>query len=549
MIQMDITKQICSIFSSTACVFIGLVSPVLAGESLGDQGSFEKWSKVEVIFSGPTLQGAGDPNPFDIDLDVQFIGPSGQTFSVPGFYDGDGSGSIDGNVWKVRFSADEEGEWSFKSTSSNENLNNSTGVFTVTPPPPDAPDFYRWGRLEYVGTSTDSIRYLKFRDGPYWLKAGSDDPENFLGSFTNYDTNSERKQAVDYLAERGINSQYLMTHNIDGDDRDVWPWLGATATEAKTNGANSARFDVEKLEEWRDLFEHMQRRGVAVYMILEDDSAWSGYDHDRYYRELIARFGYLPALLFNVGEEAQENYTLSEALELAQKIKDIDPFDHPIGIHTFSTPTDQYVDATQVDFTAIQTNSDGGGEKHNSIAIEWISLSKSRNRRILSVGFDEPRPLMDRRGWWSAYIGGGVWEVHVDQPYDRPVATWTVAWTQLGGARAFMETMPFWQMEPRNDLILSGNAFCLARPGDVYAVYLPSGGTVSLDLPADSDTYEFGWWDPANGFQGDFSETGVIDAGVQEFTPPSSGDWALRIVATEKSVPKRPNPPTDLSSN
>jgi len=530
-------------------VLVGLVSPVFAGESLGDQGSFEKWSKIEIQFNGPVLQGAGNPNPFDIAVDVLFTGPSGQTFSVPGFYDGDGMGSLDGNVWKVRFSADEEGQWSFTSTSSNEELNNSTGAFTVTQPPVGAPDFYKWGRLESAGTPTNSIRYLKFRDGPYWLKAGSDDPENFLGAFSNYDTNAERKLTIDYLAKRGVNSQYLMTHNIGGDGNDVWPWLGATASDAKTNGANSVRFDVVKLEQWRDLFEHMQRKGVVVYMILEDDSAWSGYDHDRYYRELIARFGYLPALLFNVGEEYNENYTLSQSLGFAQTIRNIDPFDHPIGIHNVNSPSAQYVDAPQIDFTAIQTNDAGGGEKHNRIVTDWIALSKARNRRVISVGFDEPRPLMDRRGWWSAYIAGGVWEVHVDRPYDRPVSTWNIAWTQLGGTRAFMETMPFWQMEPRNDLVISGSAFCLADPGNVYAVYLPNGGTVNIDL-ADSDaSYDFSWWNPENGSQGGFTGAGVVNGGVQEFTAPSNGDWALRIVAAEGSVSARPNPPTDLKAN
>ncbi len=239
-----------SLIPAIIFIFSGFAATASAGENLGDQGTFDKWSKVEIEFTGPNLQGTGDPNPFAIVLDVSFTGPSGQTYDVPGFYDGDGNGFLDGNIWKVRFSADEEGQWSFTSASVDSALDGSTGSFNVGPVNVGAPDFYRWGRLEAVATPTNSIRYLKFRDGPYWLKAGSDDPENFLGAFSNYDTNDERKAVIDYLSSKGINSQYLMTHNVNGDNNDVWPWLGATTTEAKANGGANARFDLAKLEEW-----------------------------------------------------------------------------------------------------------------------------------------------------------------------------------------------------------------------------------------------------------------------------------------------------------
>jgi hypothetical protein len=74
-------------------------------------------------------------------VDATFTAPSGKRYQVSGFYDGDGRGSLDGNIWKVRFSADEVGVW---------------------------------GRLQYAGG-----HYLKFADGSYWLKGGCDDPENF----------------------------------------------------------------------------------------------------------------------------------------------------------------------------------------------------------------------------------------------------------------------------------------------------------------------------------------------------------------------------------
>ena len=494
-----------------------------------------KWAPIEIPFAGPESEGLGNPNPFGILLDVLFTSPSGRQYCVPGFYDGDGQGGLDGCVWKVRFSADETGDWKYALQSKDSQLDGHSGTFAVTDPPEDTPEFYRWGRLEHTGTAENKLRYLKFRDGPYWLKAGCDDPENFLGSHSNYNTTTKRKVAVDYLADRGINSLYIMTHNIGGDDRDVWPWLGSTPREAMANGGRDARFDVAKLARWRELFEYMQSKGVVLYLVLEDDSAWKSYDHVRYYREIIARFGDLPALLFNFGEEHNENYRLSQALEFMRKLEQIDPYDHPRGIHNVNTPNDQYIDAPQVDFTSIQTGSVGvlsGFDKaleHHRTTVNWIERCRQRGKRTLVVNFDEGRPEEDRHAWWSAYIAGGVWEAHVLKPYDRPMSAWEPVWTQLGGARAFMELLPFWEMEPHDELVKSGTAFCLAKPGEVYALYLPTGGNVTVKLPVNGN-FEIAWWNPANGQDGHFQNRARVNGGTHRFAAPADGDWALRIL-------------------
>lgn len=510
------------------------IALVVPGAVNAAEDAFPKWSKIELAFSGPESQGRGDPNPFAVRFTVQFTGPQGMSYDVPGFYDGDGRGGMDGNVWKVRFSADQTGGWKYKTQSSHRRLDGHSGEFVVTATPDSATGFWKWGRLESVGTAENKLRYLKFRDGPYWLKAGCDDPENFLGGYEHYNTTRKRKAAIDYLADRGINSCYIMTHNIGGDDNDVWPWLGRTPQEAKRNGGAGARFDIVKLEEWHELFVHMQSRGVVPYLILEDDSAWKGYDHQRYYREIVARFGYLPGLLFNGGEEQNENYRLSEALQLMAELQRLDPYDHPRGLHNVNSPVAEYIDGPQIDFTAIQTGTPGSraGRKdaaeHNGIAIDWLKVCDQRGRRRLMANFDEGRPEEDRRCWWSAYLGGGVWEAHVLKEYDRPMSAWEKTWNELGGARTFMESLPFWRMEPRNDVVVEGNAFCLAAPGEAYAFYLIAGGSITVELQQ-GVVYDVAWWNPANNQEGKFSNTTKCAGGRQRLDAPSPGDWAVRV--------------------
>lgn len=129
-------------------------------------GSFAQWAPIDIELLGPDSVGRAEPNPFSLVVDGLFTSPSGRTIRVPGFYDGDGRGGLDGNAWKVRFAADEIGAWTFRSRSENSILDGIMASFVVTPPPDNAADFYRWGRLEAVGTAENRLRYLKFRDGP-----------------------------------------------------------------------------------------------------------------------------------------------------------------------------------------------------------------------------------------------------------------------------------------------------------------------------------------------------------------------------------------------
>ena len=51
-------------------------------------------------------------NPFtDVTLSASFTSPSGQTLSIPAFYDGNQGGN---QTWRVRFNPNEPGRWLFR---------------------------------------------------------------------------------------------------------------------------------------------------------------------------------------------------------------------------------------------------------------------------------------------------------------------------------------------------------------------------------------------------------------------------------------------------
>ena len=94
---------------------------------------------------------------------VTFTSPRGETFSIPGFWDG-------GRTWRVRFSPETPGHWTYRTLPSsdpqNQRLNHQTGEFLCTSPTGPA----RFEQHGPVRVSHDQ-RHFECADGSpfFWL--------------------------------------------------------------------------------------------------------------------------------------------------------------------------------------------------------------------------------------------------------------------------------------------------------------------------------------------------------------------------------------------
>jgi hypothetical protein len=465
-------------------------------------------------------------NPFLIDVSVTFTSPSGNNFVVPAFYDGDGSGGLDGNVWRVRFSPNETGDWDYVSTSSEPQLNGHNGTFTVSDPSGctayaagGLPDFGCVGRLQAVNQ-----HYLRFAEGPYWLKGGEDDPEDFLAPGQNVGF-STKNAAIDYLASNGVNSLYMLLHNVGGDEKNVWPWVGDNENEAKENHRH---FDVEKLAEWEALFSYMQDKGIVLHFVLEDDSGWTGFDRDLYYREMVARFGHHNGLYWNISEEYNENYSSSQVKSFAETLSSLDAYNHPVTVHhrgDLST-WEPFLNDPDFDLTSFQTNR----QPQNDRAVDWFGQADGAVP-VIPISFDETGKIADgdrsvsRHIVWSVYMGGGNFEIHTFPLSDY--RDFAEHFSDMHLARTFMEGMAFQEMQPANELITDGDGYLFAKPGATYAVYLPGGDSIDLDLSGASGEFNLTWFNPRTGATQSGS---VVNGGAtRTLTAPDGDDWALKL--------------------
>ncbi len=354
---------------------------------------------IELDIEGPTANEAdSNPNPFlDIRFDLFLTSPSGQSFTVPGFFAGNGKGAGDGNVWRARFTADEIGSWQYTAALyqgnnaavaddlellTNISPDNNTGTFNVAANT-NTDELVNRGRLEYVGE-----HYLKFTNGSYWIKGGVDSPENFFGYigfdntvnqdggvgeaqlpnglhayadhiadwnagdplFSSADSGVDSKGiigAVNYLASEGVNSMYFLLMNLGGDGRETYPFIGASGSHN-----DNTHYDVSKLHQWNIVLKHMQSKGVAAHLVLgeqeEDNKLWLdngelGVQRKLYYRELVARFTHLHALKWNISEESR--YGDARHKSFAQYLSVLDWAQHPIAVHSFVDAPDKAYNA------------------------------------------------------------------------------------------------------------------------------------------------------------------------------------------------------------
>ncbi len=531
-------------------------------------GELKKWHRITLTFDGPDSSEKAAPNPFlDYRLSVTFANVE-KSCTVVGFYAADGNaaqtGANTGNKWRVHFTPDRTGLWTYRvsfrtgpdiAISDDPKAGKAappdglTGSFKIAPTDKKTPDLRAKGMLRYIGK-----HYLQFAEtGDYFLKAGADSPENFLG-FIDFDgtfDTSELKRsgeaagkkfiheyrphirdwmqgdptwkndkgkgiigALNYLASKGINSVYFLTYNLDGGDgEDVWPWA---------EPSEKLRFDCSKLDQWEIVFSHMDKLGIMLHVVTQETENDQGLDNGQlgitrklYYRELIARFAHHPALQWNLGEE--NTNTHNQRCEFADFIRQLDPYDHPIVVHTFPGQYDR-VYKPLLGFENFEGPSLQMGDVNRTHleTLKWVKMSDKARKWVVCLDeigpadtgvmpdatdyrHDKPR----KYGLWANLMAGGAgceWYFGYKYPDNdlncEDFRSRERMWDLTRYAVDFFTNyLPFSEMTPNDRLVTNG--WCLAKEGEVYCVYLPMGGGSKLQLS--EGRYSIEWFNPRKG--------------------------------------------------
>ncbi len=505
----------------------------------------EQWKEIELNFNSE----AEYENPYtNVDFRVEFYHNSGDTIVRPGYWDG-------GDKWKVRFaSSADAGEWSWKSFSSNsgdKGLNGKEGEIICKPYFGDN-QLIKHGLLKM----SEGKRNVVHADGTPFLMIG-DTPwalpwRGTVESVTAYAENREK---------RNFNTALLMSLQPDQDavgprDRTKEGGFDVAFEDLKKGHINN--ININYFQYLDSLIYTLVGHGIVpVYQPVFHGYGWKGLDvlgstvdpgeYARYTRYLIARYGAMPAMWLIGADGNGEN---NGVLEGGMETEKWDSYQQPTGIHY--NPFDDYKpefmpessclhynksfqDAEWLDFQWCQSGHTGAHALHKvTLMYDNKPVKAVANGEPTYEGILEPS---NGSGWWQGheawsqflsggtmgvvYGAGGLWNWKLT-PNEEGWPDWAnsnVSWQEaieLPGAEYVgylgkaLNGLDITDIEKHPELA-EGN-LCLAKPGEIYIVYLPEGGMVTLSQLSNSLQYR--WFDPQ---EGEFIFEGPIESENQEF--------------------------------
>lgn len=468
-------------------------------------------------------------NPFtDVLVDAEFVAPSGRTLTMPSFYDGEGR-------WRVRFSPDEPGHWTYR---------------TITRPAD--PDLAGTGSFEV--TPRRSSGFLRSTPGDAWgFRYESGEPVFLLGD-TVYNLAAEAYLGNDigpFLRRRAAQGFNLLRMSAvplpfcppnayaHWADRRIWPWGGSDWWP------QFDRFDLHYFRALDDTVRAVDAAGLGLELILEFPGTASPFGRrdlftaeaeELWLRYLVARYDAYPSIYFwtlaNEYEYLTNEYRHNPvadrwAMRVARLVKRLAPHGHIVSVHSGPERppfADRFrADPEAIDAIMYQTWGSTGPDDawlaagiEDSIAAALAGWRGSAMHAEYGYETDpQLRHIMPghqwldaehtRRGAWrTAFCALGVtggfhqtWWGFGDYTRDQQ------GLTALQYLKRFVtEVVAFERLRPAPDVILGDGhgpgrrPLALADPQRrTVAAYLPVGGEVALSV-ADGRSR---WYDPRTG--------------------------------------------------
>jgi len=534
----------------------GLLLTLMWGQS--PQGVVELWDSVEFAFRSPQPYA----NPFrDATLKATFLHPSGQQFTVDGFYDGDAT-------WKVRFMPTQLGRWSYTTTSTDSALNGQTGSLDCVP----ALKPYLHGPLTAEGF------HFRYADGQRPFLVSTRLSCHLAGTHVWDDL-------IPFFQENRINRVFFMIGGIRGIVKDLYG----------NEGEDLWSYNVEAFRSIDAFIDALRRAGIIAspYFYYFDDGfqrQLTPEQDEAFLRYGMARFGAFANVMPVLANEVELKHTERSdptydprtdewANRMGNLLQQLAVFDQPVTIHN---PMESYEATNPSFFTRLdnwpypwadlmlrQAQVGALGEAPaiaahvaEPVTADWNPRAFARHNDLLirlrrfnvPVVNEEPGYEMGGdRSWdgqtsdtmratlWTAALAGAytMWgspaTYELQDPLPDMMRSRTPADLKL--LATIFDQLPFWEMQPSNDIVnanpvmLDGEPFrtnfALAAPGLYYLVYSLEGGPVELTVP--EGIYQLGsilLKDPETAQP---SEQIVTQNGKLSFFLDPSGDWVALL--------------------
>jgi len=502
-------------------------------------------------------------NPFtDVAVRGQFARSGGsKQLSVDGFCD-----SPDGSVFRVRFMPAAAGDYNYSISYRQGNFEKTySGSFRAT-------DGHRRGPIRvdpnypwhFIWEGTGE-HYFYNGTTAFWLMGWRDD----------WVINS----SIERLHQLKVNRLRVLLAGAtdilwgepvmpgDGFSLSLRPWIAESPESWDHPGIDYTRFNVSYWQKWDRMLRFARDRDVII-SVIQDISTHHAQpvagseDERRYLRYMVARLAAFSNITYDLGDDMDSFRDEKWVHETGTLIESWDPYKHLATSHPVHRENQDRA-SDWFGFTSIQNWS----RQQHALMLDERAIQKRTGRIIPQT--NEEYAYEDHYPHWAAAPPAAsaealrqvAWDIAMAGAYGtagESARRGTNVWPNTGGGWIngrgddtmvmlkgyehmvdFFTSFEWWKTDPHDELVTNG-AYCLAKPGEIYAIYLPlhplcgnqehfgferDCGEHSVTL--EPGTYEATWFSAATG---DTVPLGLVH-GPQWTIPQPPGwlDWALLL--------------------
>ncbi|MGQ9650779.1 MAG: apiosidase-like domain-containing protein [Phycisphaerae bacterium] len=496
------------------------------------------------IFEQSLAASGSYANPYaEASATATLLRPGGGTMTIPLFWDG-------GATWRLRFSPDATGTWSWSISSTDSDLNGQSGQFSVV-----------------AGTLKGGIRrraatphHFEYQDGtPFWFFGDT----NFGMMADNPAENSTRSTIQAYVklrASQGFNVIHAELVNHGG-------W------SANIGGEPFSSYSAEAINPayWQEVDGRIGDLNAAditasLFLAWNDSDpsppSWKSFASDaarlRYARYVVARYSAFNVLFVVVGEWQESGSDAPIYQAIGSEIAASDPHDRPVAIHCTPDPG-----TVEPQFATASWMSFGDFQQRYTDLHQGILNARVYDKPVINAEYayylrdmdgdgivDKPNSAtleQIRHATWDIVMAGGYfvtgwgttyWNGLRDPGPFHPDDPRNDDWEEnVQHIRRLFTSVPWWELEPADARVTGpGTHYCLAAGFDRHLIYVrQTTGPVSLSLQGTPRIlYAVERFDPRTGIRLLLPEHQAPV--VLSISPPDNQDWVYLVAAVPGSL-------------
>jgi hypothetical protein len=544
-------RQLASLFAAA------LLAPAASAAPRGivfsqSAPSVEAYDFVEVTVNISAPQTA---NPFTADsLEGSFENQDAPQSKkrVDGFCD-----SPDGSLYRIRFMPSRPGQYKYSVSLHQSALQeNFTGVFSAV-------DAHRRGPIRidpqypwHFIWEGSGEHYFFNGTTAYWLMGWRDERiiNQSIARLHRLQVNRIR------VTIAGRSNIFFGEPVMLGDNYTnlPTPWPARHPNDFTHPDFDYTRFYLPYWQKFERMLRFARGQDTIISLVLDMNDnkvhpAAASEDERRFIRYAAARFSAFSNITWDLGDDMEGYRDDHWTHETGALLQEWDPYHHLATSHPMATVHQDRASAW-FGFTSYQ---DWSRNQH-ALMLESRELQKKTGRIIPQTneeyGYEDHYPNWAAPGSDSAdVLRRTAWDIVMAGAYQTAGETcrrgtniapdtgggWMngrgddtmTMFLGYGHMVDFFTSFEWWKTEPHDEL--ANNGYCLAKPGEIYAIYLPKPGKVTVQL--EPGTYTATWFSALSGEKIELPAAAGPSWTSPE--PPDHNDWALllrRAISSEK---------------